>query len=140
MKYLYLLYQPSGSLKNIEDGISVEDTYGNKNRSLSSSAPLLIIPRDAHKAVFDSLTLLQNVGAILLPSAIDPEFGVSLGVDTGHIAEALSAHPNQVNHILSSVRQIWSIVQRLMYTHVFIPSDVLVRFSTHCHGMVNMGG
>lgn len=65
-----------------------------------TSSPIFLIDRNAHKSVFDGLTL-ANTGAIVLPVLIDQNFQVPLGIDILELEAALEESKERVKAIKS---------------------------------------
>ena len=87
----------------------------------STKRPTLIVTRDAHKAVFDALSVAQ-IDAFVLPCRVDDEFGVSLGPNPTTILHTLE-------QIDASEDVVGMVLTRPTYQGVVLPSDCVKSIS-----------
>jgi arginine/lysine/ornithine decarboxylase len=67
----------------------------NSRKNNLNSRPVLLVVRDAHKSVFESLSLAQ-CDAVLIPCLYDDEFQLSLGANTQLLIEVLQKYSGKV--------------------------------------------
>jgi len=87
----------------------------------STKRPTLIVTRDAHKAVFDALSIAQ-IDAFVLPCRIDDEFGVSLGPNPTTIMQTLE-------QIDASEDVVGMVLTRPTYQGVVLPAECVKSIS-----------
>jgi arginine/lysine/ornithine decarboxylase len=91
--------------------------FGQGNKSI------LLMGRDSHKSAFDAISL-ADCEAALLPCIVENEFGISLGVQTGAIEEALKTYGSDVCGLL---------LTRPTYQGVCTDTDTLREIAELCH-------
>lgn len=91
-----LVFSTSGILAAI---LSLRQIFLARRNSQSNLSPVLLVPRDSHKAVYDALSIFE-IDAVLIDVQTDQNWNINLGVNTDAVQSAILEYGDRVRLFL----------------------------------------
>lgn len=105
-----MAYSTGGILSAI---LALREIYAaRKGYTPHSAAPVLLVTRDSHKAVYDALSVFE-IDALLIDVEEDPQWNIGIGPSTETVTNALKQYGPRV--------RLFSLHSQIAHSH--LPND-----------------